>query len=99
MAKVQVGLVQMSCVADKTVNLQKAIEKIKEAAAKGAQIICLQELFTSLYFCDTEDYDNFSPLREISPTNGMDTVFQIYNRNETDQSFTPPIPIYNIKRL
>jgi N-carbamoylputrescine amidase len=59
MAKVKVGIVQMSCSADKQANLQKAIEKVEEAAAKGAQIVCLQELFTSLYFCDVEDYDNF----------------------------------------
>jgi len=59
MSKVKVGLVQMSCTAGKQQNLDKAISKIKEAAAKGAQIICLQELFTSLYFCDVEDYDNF----------------------------------------
>src|SRR6187399_3239169 len=59
MSKVKVGLVQMSCSNNKEGNLQKAIEKIKEAAAKGAQIVCLQELFTSLYFCDVEDYENF----------------------------------------
>ncbi|HSN07888.1 MAG TPA: carbon-nitrogen hydrolase [Hanamia sp.] len=59
MAKVKVGLVQMSCMADKQHNLDKALEKIKEAAEKGAQIVCLQELFTSLYFCDVEDYENF----------------------------------------
>jgi N-carbamoylputrescine amidase len=59
MSKVNVGIVQMSCSADKQANLQKAIGKIKEAAAEGAQIVCLQELFTSLYFCDVEDYDNF----------------------------------------
>ena len=49
----------MSCSAVKDENVKKAIVKIREAAAKGAQIICLQELFTSLYFCDVEDYDNF----------------------------------------
>lgn len=59
MSKVKVGIVQMSCTADKQANLNKAIEKVKEAAAKGAQIVCLQELFTSLYFCDVEDYENF----------------------------------------
>ena len=59
MSKVKVGLVQMSCVADKEANLQKTIAKVREAASKGAQIICLQELFTSLYFCDVEDYENF----------------------------------------
>ena len=59
MAKVKVGLVQMSCSSDKNENLRKAITKVKEAAAKGAAIVCLQELFTSLYFCDEENYDNF----------------------------------------
>ena len=59
MASVKVGLVQMSCAAEKDKNISKAIEKIREAAAKGAQIICLQELFTSLYFCDEENHDNF----------------------------------------
>jgi N-carbamoylputrescine amidase len=60
MGKLRVGIVQMSCVKDKSANLKKGLDKIREAAAKGAQIICLQELFTSLYFCDVEDYDNFS---------------------------------------
>lgn len=56
---VKVGLVQMTCTASKEENLAKAISKTREAAAKGAQIVCLQELFTSLYFCDVEEYDNF----------------------------------------
>jgi N-carbamoylputrescine amidase len=59
MSKVKIGMVQMSCSAVKDENVKKAIAKIREAAAKGAQIVCLQELFTSLYFCDVEDYDNF----------------------------------------
>ncbi len=66
MSKVKVGLVQMTCTANKQENLDKAIVKVREAAAKGAQIICLQELFTSLYFCDVEDYDNFK-LAEAIP--------------------------------
>ena len=49
----------MSCTASKADNLAKAIGKVKEAAAKGAQVICLQELFTSLLLCDVEDYENF----------------------------------------
>ena len=65
MRKVSVGLVQMSCSPNKQENLSKAINKIKEAAAKGAQIICLQELFTSLYFCDTENYDHFALAESI----------------------------------
>ena len=59
MAIVKVGLIQMSCTADVASNKQKAVEKIKEAAKAGANIICLQELYTSLYFCDVEAYENF----------------------------------------
>ena len=55
----------MSCTANKQENLDKAIAKVREAAAKGAQIVCLQELFTSLYFCDVEDYDNFKLAENI----------------------------------
>jgi N-carbamoylputrescine amidase len=62
---VKVGLVQMSCTANPDENLAKAIEKVREAAKKGAQIICLQELFRSLYFCDVESYDNFSLAESI----------------------------------
>jgi N-carbamoylputrescine amidase len=76
MSKVKVGLVQMSCVKDAQHNLAKAIAGIRDAAAKGAQIVCLQELFTSLYFCDVEDYENFK-LAEPIPgpsTNALSAV-------------------------
>jgi N-carbamoylputrescine amidase len=66
MSKVNVGLVQMGCSADAQVNVSKAIVGIRNAAAQGAQIVCLQELFTSLYFCDVEDYENFK-LAEAIP--------------------------------
>jgi len=65
MLDVKVGIVQMSCVGDKRENLIRAIQGIKDAAHDGAQIICLQELFTSLYFCDVEDYDNFKLAESI----------------------------------
>src|SRR6201747_2602388 len=73
MSKVKIGLVQMSCTSDKAANLQKAMDKVREAAAKGAQIVCLQELFTSLYFCDVEDYDNFK-LSEAIPGPSTDAL-------------------------
>ncbi len=76
MSIVKVGLVQMSCTADKQENLMKAMQKVREAAAKGAQIICLQELFTSLYFCDTEDYDHFA-LAESIPGPTTDVISKI----------------------
>lgn len=59
MNKVNIGLVQMRCVADPATNLAHATDGIREAHRKGANIICLQELFTSLYFCDEEDYEQF----------------------------------------
>ena len=76
MAKVQVGLVQMSCVKEAQPNLQKAIQGIRDAAAKGAQIVCLQELFTSLYFCDVEDYENFK-LAEAIPGPSTDALSKV----------------------
>ncbi len=63
--KIKVGLVQLQCTREVRSNLQKSIERIREAAAKGANIICLQELFTSLYFCDVEDHANFSLAESI----------------------------------
>lgn len=49
----------MTCTDKPEENFEKSITRIREAASKGAQIVCLQELFRSLYFCDVEDYDNF----------------------------------------
>ncbi len=73
MSKVKVGLVQMSCSGDAKSNMDKAIAGIKDAAAKGANIVCLQELFTSLYFCDVEDYENFK-LAEPIPGPSTETL-------------------------
>ena len=80
MSIVKIGTVQMSCVADKAANLQKTIEQVKVAAAKGAQIVCLQELFTSLYFCDVEDHDNFA-LAEAIPGPSTDVLSQVAKEN------------------
>lgn len=62
---VRLGLVQMSCTADPGENLAKAIERIREAAAGGAQVVCLQELFRSLYFCQSEDVATFDLAESI----------------------------------
>jgi N-carbamoylputrescine amidase len=51
----RIGLVQMSCSLDPNENLAKAEWKIREAAGKGAQVICLPELFRSQYFCREEN--------------------------------------------
>jgi len=54
-----VGLVQMRCAADPEENLARAEQRIAEAARAGAQIVCLQELFRSEYFCRDERADLF----------------------------------------
>ena len=53
--KFRLGLVQMSATPEPEKNLQAAIELLGEAAAKGAQIVCLPELFQTQYFCQRED--------------------------------------------
>src|SRR5213594_4222449 len=50
-----VGLLQMSASSDPDKNLQRAIDKIHQAAARGAQVVCLPELFQTQYFCQRED--------------------------------------------
>ncbi len=65
MSVVKIGMVQMCCTGDKDANFSKAVLKIREAAAQGAQIVCLQELFTTQYFCDVEDYENFKLAESI----------------------------------
>jgi N-carbamoylputrescine amidase len=53
--KFRVGLVQMSATPDPGENLTRAIDKLHQAAEKGAQIVCLPELFQTQYFCQRED--------------------------------------------
>ena len=63
--KFRVGLVQMSATPDPEENLQRAIDRVREAAARGAQIVCLPELFQTQYFCQREDaalFDLAEPL-------------------------------------
>ncbi len=56
---IRVGLVQMRCSTQPAENLKKAGTMIAQAARRGAQIVCLPELFRSRYFCQTEDHDFF----------------------------------------
>jgi N-carbamoylputrescine amidase len=50
-----VGLIQMSCSPDPDENLRRACDKVREAAKRGAQLVCLPELFRAQYFCQRED--------------------------------------------
>jgi N-carbamoylputrescine amidase len=55
MKQLKVGLIQQSCSADRDANIAKSIKGIREAAARGAQLVVLQELHTGVYFCQSED--------------------------------------------
>jgi N-carbamoylputrescine amidase len=55
----RVGLVQMSCSPDPDANLDKAADRVREAARGGANIVCLPELFRAQYFCQREDAELF----------------------------------------
>ena len=55
-----VALVQMECSGPRDANIAKALGFIGQAASQGAQIVCLPELFTGPYFCQTEDHRHFA---------------------------------------
>ena len=55
----KVGLVQMKCGPDPEQNLEHAMEMVREAAGKGANVVCLPELFMTQYFCQREDHAFF----------------------------------------
>ncbi len=59
-ASLVVALVQMRCAAAREENVAKAMERIGQAAGRGAQVVCLPELFTGPYFCQTEDHRHFA---------------------------------------
>src|SRR5438445_5463744 len=58
-ARFGLGLVQMRCAADPEANLATATARVREAAARGARLVCLPELFRTRYFCQREDADAF----------------------------------------
>ncbi len=74
--KFNVGLIQMSTTSDPDRNLQHAIDKIHQASERGAQIVCLPELFQTQYFCQREDSTLFDLAQPIpSPvTNRLATL-------------------------
>ena len=71
--RVTLGLIQMSATEDPKANLDKAVTGISAAAKKGAQIVCLQELFRSRYFPQSEDTEKFK-LAEAIPGPTTETL-------------------------
>jgi N-carbamoylputrescine amidase len=61
----RIGLVQMSCSPDPAANLEKAADRVREAAREGANVVCLPELFGAQYFCQREDIELFDVAESI----------------------------------
>jgi N-carbamoylputrescine amidase len=76
MKKIKAGLVQQKCTGNKQENISKSVEEIKKCAAQGAELVVLQELHSSLYFCQTEDTDMFD-LAETIPGPATEIFSQV----------------------
>src|SRR5271157_4483987 len=76
MPKYIAGLVQMSCTESSDANLQKAAALVEDAAQRGAEIVCLPELFRSQYFCQREDAALFD-LAETVPGPTTDALGKV----------------------
>ncbi len=61
----KIALIQMSCGVDTQENLDKAAERVREAARAGANIVCLPELFRAQYFCQREEHALFDTAESI----------------------------------
>jgi N-carbamoylputrescine amidase len=92
-SKFKIGLVQMSCSPKVEDNLEKAVALIREAVNRGAQVVCLQELFRSQYFCQKEDpalFDLAEPipgptteaLADVARNNKIVIVASIFERRD-----------------
>ncbi len=90
-SKFIIALVQMRCSAEPADNLARAVERIGEAAEKGARVVCLEELFRTQYFCQREDaalFDLAEPipgptterLSETARARGVVVVASIFER-------------------
>lgn len=78
----RIGLIQMTCGNDVRANVQKAVSLIKKASGKGAKIVCLQELFNTVYFCNSEDSKNFD-LAESIPGPTTKTLANVARATKT----------------
>jgi N-carbamoylputrescine amidase len=72
----RVALIQMSCAPDTQLNLDKAAERVYEAAAQGATLVCLPELFRAQYFCQREEHALFD-LAEPIPGPSTDLLTRV----------------------
>jgi len=72
MKEIRIGILQQHNTADNKDNIKRLAENIADLAKRGAQLIILQELHNSLYFCQTEDVSNFDMAEPIpGPSTGF----------------------------
>lgn len=77
----KVALIQQSCSANCEDNLRKSLKMVQEAAALGAELVVLQELHRSLYFCQSEDVNKFD-LAENIPGHSTDQLSEAAKKNK-----------------
>src|SRR5438552_6978396 len=77
----KIGLTQMACSPDADANLAKQVALAERAAKGGAQIICMQELFRSRYFCQVEDH-RFFKLAETIPGPSTDAFSKLAKKHK-----------------
>jgi N-carbamoylputrescine amidase len=81
MERFTIGLIQMACAPDPAENLARALDRVAEAARRGAQVICLPELFRSQYFCQKEDIALFD-LAEPVPGPTTEALARVAREHE-----------------
>ena len=103
---IKVGLIQQSCTGNTAENMDKLKHSIEDVASKGAELVVLQELHNTLYFCQTENTSLFD-LAETIPGPSTDSIVELhppivsywslpYLRNVL-RDFTITRPLYSIK--
>jgi N-carbamoylputrescine amidase len=90
---VHVALIQMSCGADNQQNVDKAAAMVQQAAANGANIVCLQELFASRYFPQTVDVKNYDLARPLP-----DESVAVMQKIAAAKKLTIIVPVYERAR-
>lgn len=93
MRKVKIAATQMTCSSDKNANIAKAEKLVREAASKGAQIILLQELFESLYFCQAEKPEFFKLATELKDN----TAVNFFSKLAKELNVVLPISFFEKK--
>ena len=83
MRKVTTAVTQMSCSRDREENLQKAERLVRQAAEQGAQIILLQELFETQYFCQTQNFAYMDLARPLSENPAVKRLSVLAKETET----------------